>query len=73
MDDDVVVVPAQAGEVVWVVAATVAAVFDVVDLEPVAGSASSNGTATVSPYHEAAHSRWDCFGVIRGDNGFAVL
>jgi hypothetical protein len=51
--------PAQGGEVVGVVAATVGAVLEVVGLEPVPGPTSVDGAPTVSGEDEATESGWD--------------
>ena len=59
VDGDVVVEPAECGEVVGVVVAVVGSVFDVVGLEPVAAGAAGDGAAFVPPCNEAAHRRWD--------------
>lgn len=63
VDSDVVVKPTQCGEVVRVVVATMAAVSDVVGLEPVSAVTTIDGAATVSPCHEPADRRRDrsCF------------
>lgn len=64
VDGDVVVEPAESGEVVGVVVAVVVAVLDVVRLEPVAASAAGDGAPAVAPGYEAADCWRDGFGVV---------
>ena len=60
VDGDVVVEPAERGEVVGVVSAAVGAVPDVVGLEPIAAGAACDHTPAVTMCHEAAYRSWDC-------------
>ena len=59
VDGDVVVEPAEGGEVVGVVVASACPGVDVVGLEPVAAGAAVDGAATVAPQHVAAGGGWD--------------
>jgi hypothetical protein len=62
VDGDVVVVPAQGGEVVGIVVAAVGTLADVVGLEPVAAVASLDGALVlVPPGHVAADVAGDGF------------
>jgi len=54
VDGDVVVPPAEGGEVFEVVGASLAAGNDVVDFEAVSGSASVDGAPSVSAENEAS-------------------
>ena len=72
MYHDVVVEPAQCGEVVGVMCAAVGSEVDVVDLEPVAGVAAGDGATTVAMSHEAPHLGWDGSCGIRSDHGSSV-
>ena len=73
VDGDVVVEPAQGGEVVGVVGSAVAVGDDVVGLEPVAGVTPGDGASAVSVEHGAAY-RWGDGATVRGGgDGFAVV
>ena len=59
VDDAVVVVPAEGGEVVGLVGSAGGLVGDVVGLEAVAGCASVDGAGVVSGEDVAADAGWD--------------
>ncbi|MGA9595721.1 MAG: hypothetical protein WBV06_06175 [Acidimicrobiia bacterium] len=67
------VVPAQRGQIVRIMATAVAAMFEVMNLEPVPRPAPRDGAATVPPHDKAADSRRDSFGVTGGNHRFAVV
>ena len=73
VDDDVVVEPAQGGEVVRVMITAGGSGPDVVDLEAVPGVATGNSAAPVAVFDETAHLRGYRPGPIRSDDGFPVL
>ena len=72
MNGNVVVVPAQGGEVVRVVATAVTALPDVVGLEPVAARARIDCAAAVAPGNGTTNSGWDCLGRVRGHDRSTV-
>lgn len=73
VDDHVVVVPAEGGEVVGVVGAALVPGDDVVGFESVAAGASGDGAGAVALGHESADVGWDGAGGVAGCYGFTVV
>ncbi len=73
VDCNVVVVPAQGGEVVWVVAVADGPRDDVVGFEPVAGVAARDGAAPVPFSNECSDVGWDLAGGMRRRYWLVVL
>jgi hypothetical protein len=73
VDEGVVVVPAEGGEVVGVVVPALVAGGDVVGLEPVGGGAAFDHTSCVAGEDEAAESGWDGGGSGADRKRLAVL
>lgn len=70
---DVVMKPAQRGEVLRVMIAVMGSMSDVVHLEPIAARASRHGAALVTPRNELANRRRHGGGGLRGHDRRCIL
>jgi len=73
VDCDVVVEPAEGGEVLGVVAAVIGSVFDVVGLEPISAVTAGYDTVFVSPRYIVPDRWWDSGGGLRSNYRLAVF
>jgi hypothetical protein len=73
MNGDMMVEPAEGGEIVWVVVSAIVSHLDVVRLEPIAAPTAGDATAAVARCHESAHCRRNGFGVVGSHDRFPVL
>ena len=72
MGDDMVMEPAEGGEVVGVVISALGPGAHVVGLEPIPAVTAIDGAATVTPAHETANRWWYRSGHVRCRDGFSV-